>query len=396
MSFISYFCGMIKRFLEVQLIEILGNFPCLALVGPRQCGKTTLARKLAESFHEALYLDLESSRDLVKLEDAEAYLEQFADRLVIIDEVQRKKELFPLLRSLIDRKRTPGRFLLLGSASPDLIRDTSESLAGRVVYKELTPFLFNELYPEIPTFDQWVYGGFPDAILRKSAWITWMGSYIRTYLERDLPLLGYPGNANVTGRLLSMLAHYHANLVNINEISKSLGLTAPTVKRYLDFLEQAFLIRILYPYYSNLGKRLIKTPRIFIRDSGILHYTLGLNSYEELIGHPKCGASWEGFVIEQILAILPDSLRCFFYRTHDGAELDLVICKGDVPIYGIEIKMGSELGPGRGNTEAFKVLQTQKNFLIHQGEEEFYHSSGLLICGLTSFLTNHIEPLIEN
>jgi predicted AAA+ superfamily ATPase len=385
---------MIQRWQQPKVIENLENFPCLALVGPRQSGKTTLAKLISGFYPGSVYLDLESQRDLSRLEDAEFYLEQHENNLVIIDEVQRKRELFPVLRSLIDRNRKPGRFLLLGSASPELIRNSSETLAGRIVYMELTPFTVTECTGIYAEKELWMFGGYPEAIIRRQVWATWMKNFILTYVERDLPQLGFNGNRMDARRLWSMLAHYQGNLLEYSDLGKSLGLSLPTIKNYLGFLEQAFLIRRIEPFHSNLKKRLVKSPKVYIRDSGILHYLLGLSSFEELMGHPKSGSSWEGFVIEQIIAMLPGQMRYYFYRTHDGAELDLVITRGDAPLIGIEIKLGSDTRPSRGNTESINSLGTPLNFIVSSQPDEYRHSSGFYTCGLTAFLEKHLPQAI--
>jgi predicted AAA+ superfamily ATPase len=384
---------MIHRWEEKNILELLHDFPCVALIGPRQVGKTTLAKNIQKQIASSLYLDLESISDSSRLDDAETYLVQNEEKLVVIDEVQRGKDLFPLLRSLIDRKRTPGRFLLLGSASPDLIRDSSESLAGRIIYIELTPITLPELPPDYSLQEIWMYGGFPEALLKQRRWATWMNDFIRTYFERDLPQLGFPASGSTGRRLWTMLSHYHGNIIQYSELGKSLGLSIPTIKSYIAFLEKAFLIRILEPYYSNVKKRLVKSPKVYIRDSGLLHFLLGVDSFEELNGHPKIGASWEGFVIEQILTFLPKTRHHYFYRTHDGAELDLVITKGDTPVACIEIKYGSDIRPTRGNTEAMNTLKTKKNFLISNKEEDYSHSSGFHVCGLRQFLQTYSKDL---
>jgi uncharacterized protein len=384
---------MINRWEENNILELLQDFPCVGLIGPRQVGKTTLAKKIQKEFPSSIYLDLESNADFNRLDDAESYLLHYEGQLIIIDEVQRKKELFPLLRSLIDRNRRSGKFLLLGSASPDLIRDSSESLAGRITYVELTPLTIPELPADYPLQEIWMYGGFPDALLKQKRWSTWMNDFIRTYIERDLPQLGFSAAGTTGRRLWTMLAHYHGNLFQYADLGKSLGITIPTVKTYISFLEKSFLVRILEPYHSNIKKRLVKTPKVYIRDSGVLHFLLGMNSFNDLNGHPKIGASWEGFVIEQILTYLPINRGFYFYRSHDGAELDLVITKGDSPYAGIEIKYGSDVRPTRGNTEAINTLKPEKSYLISYQEEDYMHSSGFHVCGIKQFLQNYIRDL---
>ncbi|MFA6126607.1 MAG: ATP-binding protein [Bacteroidales bacterium] len=384
---------MIQRTAEARIRHLLNGFPCVGLIGPRQVGKTTLAKEIGKSFDRVLYLDLELNADLVKLEDAETYLRQFPEHLVIIDEVQRKPDLFPVLRALIDQDRRPGRFILLGSASPSLLKNASESLAGRIAYHQLGGFSIPEIPPEFDINSLWLRGGFPDAFLKPDFWQDWMENFVLTYLERDLPGLGFPADRTTGRHLWSMMAHYHGNLLNFTELSKSLEMSATTVKRYISFLEEAFLLRILEPYHANLGKRIVKTPKVYLRDTGILHYFLGVQTFDELFGHPKKGASWEGFVIEQILQQLPANLQAFFYRSHDGAETDLVIVRGGKPAASVEIKFGSVARPSRGNTESVKVLKTESNFILVSGNEDYLLTSGFRVCGIKLFLDRYLQTL---
>jgi predicted AAA+ superfamily ATPase len=381
---------MISRIADKKILDLLGGFPCVAILGPRQVGKTTLAKQIQERYKTSIYIDLELTSDMIKLEDAETFLGQFQDYLIIIDEVQRKKDLFPILRALIDQNRKPGRFLLLGSAAPDLLRNSSETLAGRIAYYELFPFLLPEIYPAFEIERLWLRGGYPNPFLRESYWLDWMNNFSKTYFERDLPNLGFTADSITGERLWYMLSHYHGNLVNYADIGKSLELSIRTVKKYINFLENAFLIRTIKPFHSNLKKRLVKSPKVYIRDSGIMHYLSGIENIKELFGHPKKGASWEGFVIEQIIALLPQNRKTFFYRTHDGAELDLVITKGGNPVAAIEIKFGSGAKLSRGNTEAVQFLKTKKNFLIVNRNEDYVLSNGFRVCGLQIFLDKYL------
>jgi len=384
---------MIPRISAYKISDLLNGFPCVAIIGPRQVGKTTLAKQIRQGYENSLYLDLELRNDFVKLEDPETYLKQFDDRLVIIDEVQRKQDLFPVLRALIDQKRIPGRFLLLGSAAPELLRNSAESLAGRIAYHELTPFLLHEVYPDYGMMELWLRGGFPDPFLHGKCWTEWMNNFSRTYFERDLPNLGFPANSITGERLWTMLAHYHGNIVNYAEIGKSLELSIHTIKKYIGFLENAFLVRMIRPFHTNAKKRLVKSPKVYIRDSGIMHYLAGIDSMDQLLGHPKKGASWEGFVIDQIIPLLTTNRKVFFFRTHDGAELDLVITRGDQPLAGIEIKFGSGPTTSRGNTEAAQFLKTQYNFILVKDDEDYLLSNGFRVCGLNLFLKKYLPTL---
>ncbi len=332
----------IPRHLEAGLDEALRHFPVVALVGPRQCGKSTVARRIVDRHTDAVHLDLERPSDLRKLDDAEYYLSRLGDRLVCLDEIQRKPELFPLLRVLVDEDRRPGRFLVLGSASRDLLQQSSETLAGRIIYYELTPFLAGEVCPGvIDETGLWVRGGYPESILAESDNISmqWRQSFIQTYLERDLAQFGFSLPSTAVRRFWSMLAHTSGQTVNYSKLGQSLGVSHTTVRRWLDVLEATFMVRILPPYEGNIKKRLVKAPKIYVRDSGILHALLELPSHDAVLGHPVAGASWEGFALEQVMAEFRDC-EAFFYRTHKGCELDLILQKGRRKA-GVEFKLNA-------------------------------------------------------
>ena len=319
---------MISRRVSAKLKQSLSEFPVTALLGPRQVGKTTLARLMASGMlpDKAVYLDLELPSDLAKLAEPELYLQGHHNRLVVIDEVQRAPELFPLLRALVDQDRRPGRFLLLGSASPELSRFGAESLAGRIIYHELSPFSLDETgNDEISRL--WIRGGYPLSFLATSdeESLRWREAFIATYLERDIPQLGIRVPATMLRRFWTMTAHHHGNLWNASAIANALGVSSPAASRYLDILCDTFIVRQLAPFSGNLKKRLVKSPKVYVRDSGLLHALLGIHNHEQLQGHPVVGASWEGMVIEQILAILPTGVESYFYRTSAGAEVDLLL-----------------------------------------------------------------------
>jgi uncharacterized protein len=352
---------MLDRVLHASLQDALAQFPVVGLLGARQVGKTTLARSVAEALgSDALFLDLERLSDQARLQDPERYLEAQAGRLVVLDEIQCRPDLLPLLRALVDGDRRPGRFLLLGSASPDLVKSASESLAGRIRYLELGPLDLREA-GTARLDDLWLRGGFPDSFLAVGDHhsLQWRQAFIRTYLERDIPALGLRLPAAELRRFWMMLAHGHGQLWNASALAAGLGVSSPTVRRWLDLLEDTFMVRQLQPWHGNLGKRLVKRPRIYLRDSGLLHALLGLGSLEDLLGHPVAGPSWEGFVLEQVLARIPEAWPRTFYRTGAGAELDLVLePPGGRPL-GIEIKLSSAPRPTRGFWTALQDLDAR-------------------------------------
>ena len=317
---------MIERKIQAEIEDSLDFFPVVSIIGPRQVGKTTLAKLIqAKSKKPTIYLDLEMQSDLFKLNDAELFLSQQSEKLIVIDEVQNKKELYPLLRALVDQTRVPGQFLLLGSASPELIRHSSESLAGRIAYHQLFPLDIAEIPAEISQNELWLKGGFPNSLFAKTSKFPqrWMDNFINTYLNRDLIQLGLNASPKVIRNLWSMMAHLNGQMFNATTLGNSLGVTTPTIKRYIDFLEEAFLLKGLYPFSWNMHKRLVKTPKVYLTDTGILHHLLDVTDFDRLSGNPIIGSSWESFVINQISALKMDRLKLFFYRTHHGSEVDL-------------------------------------------------------------------------
>jgi predicted AAA+ superfamily ATPase len=367
---------MIYRHLTGYIEQRLTQIPAVALIGPRQVGKTTLTKYIQSvSEKESVYLDLESEADLNRLRDAESYLLARRDKLVILDEVQRMPELFPILRSVIDRHRIAGRFLLLGSASPELMTSSAETLAGRVAYVEINPFVYEEVKSVCDWKQLWLRGGYPDALLQNDdpTSFTHRLDLLRTYIERDLPLLGLSAASPArTRNLLRMLAHVHGNTVNYSDLSKSLGSHINMVKNIVGYFENSYIIRLLQPWYLNVSKRLVKSPKVFIRDSGIFHVLSGIENEEELEGFHKKGSSWEGFVLQQIIPLLKPSLEYYFYRTQDGTELDLVLVKGDRPVLGVEVKYSNAPAVNRGNTIAAEDLGGIPLLIVTPGAQEDY------------------------
>lgn len=379
----------IPRALYPTLLESLQTFPVVGLVGPRQVGKTSMARQLAAQLGKgAVMLDLERPSDLAKLAEPELFLEPLADRLVILDEAQLRPDLFGVLRSLVDAQRRPGRFLILGSAAPALIQQSSETLAGRIEFLELAPLTLAEVSQQSPEHGSearapssaaalatalWCRGGFPDSYLARSdaASMRWREAFVRSYLERDIPQLGIRVSSATLRRFWLMLAHYHGQLWNASTIAGSLGVTAPSVRHYLDILEGTFMVRVLQPYSANLGKRLVKSPKVYLRDSGLLHALLNLPSHDALVGHPVLGASWEGWVIEQILAQAPVGSRPSFFRTASGNEIDLLLELPGGQLRAIEIKHSVAPKLGKGFAEALDALQLKSGFVIAPVNEPY-------------------------
>lgn len=364
-----------KRFISAKVLERIAHQPAIALLGPRQVGKTTLARQLqSEIQKESIYLDLESPEDYHKLSNLENYLVQREDKLLIIDEVQRMPELFPVLRSVIDRRRESTRFMLLGSASPELLARSSETLAGRISYMEISPLVYPEVAGVYSFRQLWLRGGFPDMLTSSSDEVSFENrtDFIQTYLERELPLLGLSVAPIVLRNLLRMLAHVHGNVINYSDFAKSLGLHINTIKGYLDYFEHSFLIRRLPPYFVNISKRLVKSPKVYIRDSGLLHAVVGIEQDEDLDGYIKKGNSWEGFVIQQVIAQLKPSVHPYFYRTQDGTELDLVLVRGLNPVLGIEIMYSNAPKITKGTTIASRDLGAIPVLVVAPSASEDY------------------------
>lgn len=365
---------MIERALTSVLEERLAFYPGVVLLGPRQVGKTTLARAVASRHPGALFLDLERPADRAQLAQPELFLAQHRDKLVVLDEVQMLPDLFTHLRPEIDAHRRPGRFLLLGSAGGALLRQRAESLAGRVGYLELTPLLASEVAPDLVSLQQlWHRGGFPLAHLAPSDRLAyaWRQDFIQAFLQRDLPQMGVGVAADTLHRFWRMLAHLQGQFFNASQLGQSLGgASHSTATRYLDLLVDTMMVRRLEPNLPNVGKRLVKSPRTYIRDSGLLHALLNIASLSDLQGHPIVGASWEGFVVEQVAARLPMGAQLGFYRTAAGAEMDVVVQAGQRSL-GIEVKFSSAPTVGKGFWQARSDLKPQRTVVVAPVERRY-------------------------
>lgn len=383
---------MIARRIQSILLDRLSHHPVVVLLGSRQVGKTTLALELT-STKPTHYLDLERPSDLAKLADPELYLGRLTGQLVVLDEVQRLPGLFPILRSLVDERRRAGertgQFLLLGSASPELLQQSSETLAGRISYLELTPLLLAELEQTPEAMERhWFRGGYPDSYLAATdaSAMQWCGDFITSYVERYLPQLGIAASPLQLRRFCSMIAHQQGGLMNLSQTGNALGLDGKTVRHYLDLLEGLYLVRSLPAWSRNAGKRLVKAPKIYWRDCGLLHHLAGLRDLEQVLGHPVCGHSWEGYCIEQILGLLPAGTHASHYRTHAGAEVDLVLELPNGEIHAIEIKrtLSPKLTPAF--RESMATLGATKGSYLLPAGEAYPLSTNVEAIGLLPFL----------
>jgi predicted AAA+ superfamily ATPase len=375
---------MIERRATREVADRLEHSPAVVLVGPRQVGKTTLARTVAKG-RPATYLDLESERDLGRMGSPLLYFEDHTDELVVLDEIHRTPNLFKTLRGVIDSGRREGkgtgRFLLLGSASLDLLAQSGETLAGRIAFVELSPLDVTEVGAE--RLDElWVRGGFPDSFLAPGNQdsLSWRRDFIRTYLERDIPELGPRIPAETLRRLWTMLAHLQGGVLNAAQLARNLGVTGATIGRYIDLLVDLLLVRRLQPRVINVGKRLIRSPKVYVRDSGLVHALLQIPDKEALLGHPVVGASWEGMVIENLLSTVGDDALPSFYRTSGGAEIDLVLDWRNGEVWAIEIKRNLAPKVERGMRSALDDVKPQKSFIVYPGQERFR-------------LTEHVEAI---
>jgi uncharacterized protein len=376
---------------STALRRSLRRHPVVAILGPRQVGKTVLARSLAET-GGSTWFDLEDPADLRRLEDASTTLRDLRG-LVVIDEVQRRPDLFPLLRVLADRPRRPARFLVLGSAAPALLKQSSESLAGRIVFHELGGFSLADVGSR-HWRKLWLRGGFPRSFLDRAerGSVEWRRHLIQTYLERDLPVLGSRVPGSTMERFWSMLAHYHGQVWDASDLARSFGVSHPTVRRYLDTLIDTFMIRALQPWHENLGKRQVKSPKIYFRDTGLLHVLLGLGSRFDLERHPKLGASFEGFALDTVVRTLGASRsECFFWSTHAGAELDLLVMRGNRRL-GFEFKHTDAPGVTKSMRIAQQDLRLDELVVVHAGEDSYPLGAGIRAVALPRVLQD-VRPL---
>ncbi len=379
--------GYLARSIVPSIVKRLGDYPSVAVLGARQVGKSTIAEIISTTNPKAIYLDLERPSDLNKLRDPEAFFDHFSDRLICLDEIQRAPEIFPVMRGVIDRSKRNGQFLVLGSASRDLIRQSSESLAGRLSYIEVEPFTQREIDPAIWR-KHWLLGGYPRSFLAndEEASFQWREDYIQSYLERDIPQLGFRIPANTLGRLWRMLAHSHGQLLNSSKLAESMGVSSNTIRKYVDLLEQTFVVRTLQPYGENTKKRLVKSPKVYIRDSGLLHALLEIETMEDLFSHPNYGSSFEGYVIENILMRLP-RWHAYFYRTSHGAEIDLVLRRGRKTI-ALEIKSATSPKVAKGFWNAIADVAATEAWVIAPVDAEYSLGDGVKATSLSLFLNS--------
>ena len=377
----------IKRQFQATIETRLKHNPVVALLGARQVGKSTLAKLVLEKYPNSIYLDLEKQTDRRKIEnDIELFLSQNKSKLICLDEIQMMPDIFQAIRSYVDENDRNAQFLILGSASRDLIKQSSETLAGRIAYIEITPFHFNEIKGEVSFYDHWLKGGYPKSILQKriEESIYWRNDYIKTFLERDLPQLGFTIPADTLDRFWRMLAHTHGQVINYSSLGRSLDVTHHTIKSYIDILEQTFVIKTLRPYFSNEGKRLIKSPKVYIRDTGLLHALLEVEEMNSLLGHPVVGHSFEFYIIENIIMNAPN-WRYSFFRDSSGNEVDLVLEKGTKKI-AIEIKCSTSPRLEKGFWNSVKFLKPDEMWLIAQVDTAYPGPGGVKVTNLELFL----------
>jgi hypothetical protein len=377
--------NFLPRRLAPEVTRLSEYFPAVGIIGSRQVGKTTLALMVTENWQRPLlFLDLENPEHFASLRQPVLFLERYADHTVVLDEVQRMPELFPVLRVLIDKERRPGRFILLGSAAPELVRQASETLAGRIAYVELSPLTLDEAGSASTFETHWLRGGFPGSLLASDDAFSfdWRRNFVRTYLERDLPQLGIAADPVLVGRFWTMLAHLSGGLSNREKLAGSLSLHAQTVQKYLQLFESSFLLRSVFPFIPNVPKRLVKSPKLYLTDTGILHYLLAVSDWQALLSHPSLGNSWETYVVNQVAALMPGGYEMYFYRTHSGAEADLVLAKGGTPEVLAEIKFSTNPTLSKGFHISRLDLKTRRHFVICPVKNAFPLQQDVEVIGL--------------
>lgn len=392
---------MIQRRLEDKISEALKRSPSVALVGPRQVGKTTIAINITNE-NPSIYLDLENRLDLEKVKDLITFHNNNSDKLIILDEVQRLPDIFTQIRGIIDSERRKGNkaghFLFLGSASLDLLQQSSESLAGRITYLELFPVNALE-YTDKESYklnDLWFRGGFPESLLAKSDndSLAWRRDFIKTYLERDIPQLGPRIPSETLERFWTMLAHNQGSVLNAAHLARNLEVSGTTIGRYLDLMVDLLLVRRLKPWTFNAGKRLVRSPKIYIRDSGLAHALLNIRDQNELLGHPVVGGSWEGFVIENIISVLPSGVQTFYYGTPGGAEIDLILEFSGMEKWAIEIKRSSAPSLSKGFHVACEEIKPVRRYVVYSGKDTFTMETGVIALPLIVLMEEIINPTL--
>ncbi len=379
---------MIQRLIREEFNYLLQHFPAVGIVGARQVGKTTLAKSHFDDRQKFVYLDLERNSDRAKLTDAELFLQSNENKTVILDEIQFMPELFPLLRSLIDDNRRAARFIILGSASPALLRQSSESLAGRIAYLHLRPLNLLEVKTTKTWQETWLLGGFPEPLLKSQNRFasTWQQNFINNYIQRDLPALGLAANPNTSLRLLQMLSSNQGSTLNFSVLARSLGVSMPSVKTYFSYYENAFLVYSLKPWSSNLKKRIVKSPKVFFTDTGMLHHMLGIKNFNSLMGHLAVGHSWEAFVINQLITVLKPDDEYYFYRTQDGAEIDFLVRRNNSWLLAAEIKLSNSPTLTKGTHIAMEDLEIKHLFVITPEADNYYIKENIEVIGLLDIL----------
>lgn len=379
---------MFRRIASYTITEDMKDFPVVTILGARQVGKTTLVKQLFDSHDNILFLDLEKDSDRNRLSDPELFLTSQSFDTIIIDEAQAMPEIFRILRPIVDKHQRPGQFLLLGSATPSMVKGVSESLAGRTSYVHIHPLSLRETLIR-DVFMQWLTGGYPKSVNAQSkrARQRWFSAYIDSYVNTDInAMFGLNLSPIIIKKMWQMLSHNHGNLWNAETFSRALGVSGTTVNRYLEYLQAAFLLTVLQPWHNNMKKRLVKSPKVYLNDSGMLHHYHAIPSLVQLFGHPICGASWEGFVLQEIIKHLPEDCEVYFYRTQNGAESDMVITRGDKVVAACDAKFSSAPQAKRGFMQSLTDLNTDNGYLITPNAESYQIHDNVRVISLLNFI----------